>query len=171
MLYIYIYVCVCMYVCISIYSYVHTYMYIYIYPLIVSVAFFKTICNSLCTTTAFHSEVIPPCFACGKCSDDQFHFLRCPKIAYVFQLTPAFMHIYKHCFTPKMLLGWLFFMKFIIFSPADMVNPLIPIIILHNLLLKPDILPYMLLFKIGYNILLSYSLYHLHKYVHTARTF
>ena len=64
-------------------------------PLVVSSAFYKTICNALCTTTAFHSDVIPPCFACGKGSDDQFHFLRCSKIAYIFQFLPAFMHI-KH---------------------------------------------------------------------------
>ena len=50
-------------------------------PLIVSSAFFKTICNALCTTAAFHNDVISPCFAGGKGRDDQFHFLRCTEIA------------------------------------------------------------------------------------------
>ena len=48
-------------------------------------------------------HTIPTCFACGKCTDDQFHFLRCPKVCYIFQLIPAFMHIYKPYFTQQNL--------------------------------------------------------------------
>ena len=64
---------------------------------------FKTLCNSLCTTQAFHNDVVFPCFACGKCSDDQFHFLRCSKVSYLFQLTPAFMHICSPYFSHQNL--------------------------------------------------------------------
>ena len=70
---------------------------------IFSSAFYKTICNALCTTSAFHSEIIPPCFACGKGSDDQFHFLRCAKVSFIFQLLPAFMHIKYQYFSHQNL--------------------------------------------------------------------
>ena len=63
------------------------------FPLVVSAALYKTICNALCTTSAFHNSEILQCFACGKGRDDQFHFLRCQCVSFIFQLPCAFMHI------------------------------------------------------------------------------
>ena len=67
-------------------------------PLVVSAAFFKTICNALCTTSASHNCEILPRFACGKGGDDLYHFLRCSKVAFIFQLPAAFAHFHVSYF-------------------------------------------------------------------------
>ena len=65
-------------------------------PFILSATFHKVLTNALCTTARIKNHVTLQCFACGKARDDLYHYLRCPYIAFLFKLPPAFGTIYGH---------------------------------------------------------------------------
>ena len=68
-------------------------------PLVGISSILKTVCNALCTTSAFHNCEILLCFACGKGRDALYHFLRYNKVAFILQLPEAFAHIHAAYFS------------------------------------------------------------------------
>ena len=72
-------------------------------PLIISATFIKVLCNALCTTARIKNSPTLKCFACGKGRDDLFHFLRCPRFGFIFNLPPAFGNIHFKYFDSNVL--------------------------------------------------------------------
>ena len=72
-------------------------------PFIISATFHKVLCNALCTTTRIKNHPTLTCFACGKARDDLFHFLRCPCVAFIFDLPPAFGSLHANYFSTATL--------------------------------------------------------------------
>ena len=60
------------------------------HPFILSATFIKVLTNALCTTARIKNHPTTKCFVCGKHRDDLYHFLRCPCVAFIFKLPPAF---------------------------------------------------------------------------------
>ena len=65
-------------------------------PFILSATFHKILTNALCTTARIKNHPTMTCFACGKARDDLYHFLRCPYVAFLFNLPPAFGTLKGH---------------------------------------------------------------------------
>ena len=59
-------------------------------PFLLSTTFINVLTNALCTTSRIKNHPTLKCFACGKYRDDLYHFLRCPYVAFIFKLPPAF---------------------------------------------------------------------------------
>ena len=57
--------------------------------------FHKILANALCTTSRIKNHDTLTCFACGKGRDDLYHYLRCPCVAFIFNLPVAFGSLYK----------------------------------------------------------------------------
>ena len=68
-------------------------------PFIISATFHKILTNALCTTSRIKNHPTLTCFACGKARDDLYHFIRCPAVAFIFNLSPAFGTINFKYFT------------------------------------------------------------------------
>ena len=73
------------------------------HPFILSATFHKILTNALCTTSRIKNHPTLACFACGKSRDDLYHFLRCPHVAFIFKLPPAFGSLHKSYFSPNTL--------------------------------------------------------------------
>ena len=86
-------------------------------PFIWSSTFIKVLTNAMCTTSRIKNHPTLCCFACGKGRDDLFHFLRCPHVAFIFNLPPPLLVIYiPLTFLLLTLLVCLFILNLIILS-------------------------------------------------------
>ena len=65
------------------------------HPFILSATCIKGLTNALCITSRIKNRDTLQCFACGKYRDDLYHFIRCPYVAFIFSLPPAYgtLHI------------------------------------------------------------------------------
>ena len=72
-------------------------------PFIVTSTFHKVLANALCTTSRIKTHDTLTCFACGKGRDDLYHYIKCPRISFIFGLPPAFGSLHASYFTPSTL--------------------------------------------------------------------
>ena len=56
-----------------------------------------------CTTARIKNHDTMKCFACGKARDDLYHYLRCPHVAFIFNLPPIFGSIHASLFSQSNL--------------------------------------------------------------------